>query len=347
MKTLQDFNLKNKRVLVRCDFNVPLDDRGNILDDYRIKKAIPTIEYLINKEAKVILMTHLGRPKGKVLEELSLTPVQNKLTEYLDLSVTKAKDCIGSEIEKWTRAMQNGEILLLENLRFHKQEEENNRDFAKQISKLGDIYVNEAFSVCHRAHASVVGVAEFLPAAIGFCLEREIKVLGDLMENPQKPLVAVIGGKKVDDKAAVIGRISKTADFVLVNGLIEKAIKQKNLKFDYPNKIIGPVDELGQGKDIGPKTLKLFQEKISCAKTVFWSGPLGAVEEKEFSSGSQGIAEAIVESKAFSAVGGGDTVEFVTRMGFADKFSHLSLGGGAMLEFLSGKELPGLKVLEK
>ena len=346
MKNLKDFNLKNKRVLVRCDFNVPLDGSGNILDDYRVKKTIPTIEYLVSEGAKIILMSHLGRPKGEKIKEFSLTPVQNRLTEYLDLSVVKAPDCVGPEIEKWSKSMQPGEILLLENLRFYKEEEENDENFAKELSKFGEIYINEAFSVCHRAHASVVGVPKILPCGVGFQLEKEIKVLGDLVKNPEKPLVVVIGGKKVDDKAAVINRLSEVADFILVSGLIQKEIKEKNLKFKNPEKIINPIDETGGGRDIGPKTLELFEEKINKAKTVFWSGPVGAVEQGEFCPGSRGIAEAIVKSNAFSAVGGGDTVEFVTRMGVADKFSHLSLGGGAMLEFLSGKELPGLKVLE-
>lgn len=346
MKKLKDYNFKNKRVLVRCDFNVPLNEKGEILDDFRIRKAIPTIEYLLAKGARVILMTHLGRPKGKVAEEFRVTPVQNKLMEYLDLSVTKAPDCIGPEIEKWSRDMQPDEILLLENLRFYKEEEENNKDFAKKLARLGDIYVNEAFSVCHRAHASVVGIPRILPSAIGFHLEREIKTLEILSENPEKPLVVVIGGKKVDDKAAVINRLSEAADFILVSGLIEKEIKEKNIKFKHPEKIISPVDETGGGRDIGPKTLELFEEKINKAKTVFWSGPVGAVEQEDFYLGSKGIAEAIIKSNAFSAVGGGDTLEFVGRIGLAEKFSHLSLGGGAMLKFLSGEELPGFKALE-
>ena len=346
MKTLKDFNFKNKRVLVRCDFNVPLNERGEILDDFRIKRTITTIEYLLANKARVILMSHLGRPKGRVAEELRLDSVQKKLAEYLSLSILKASDCVGPEIEKMSKTIQPGEILLLENLRFYKEEEENDEGFAKDLSRLGDIYVNEAFSVSHRSHASVVGVPRILPACIGFQLEKEIKILGILLKNPEKPLVAVIGGKKVDDKAAVINRLSETADFILVSGLIQKEIKEKNLKFKNPEKIINPMDETGEGRDIGPKTLELFEEKINKAKTVFWSGPVGAVEQEEFCLGSKGIAEAIVKSNAFSAVGGGDTVEFVRRFGLAEKFSHISLGGSAMLKFLSGEEMPGLKVLE-
>jgi len=347
LRSIRDFNFSDKRVLVRCDFNVPLSQTGEILDDFRIKKTIPTIEYLIKKGARVILMSHLGRPEGRVVEGLRLVPVQDKLLEYLDSSVVKAPDCVGPEIEKWSKTMTPGEVLLLENLRFHREEKENDRNFAENLARTGDIYINEAFSVSHRNHASVVGLAKILPCGAGFQLEKEVEILGGLLENPEKPLVAIIGGKKVEDKAGVIGRISQVADFVLIGGLIEKAIKEKNIRFNNPEKIIGPVDETGNGRDIGPQTVKLFSEKISQAKTVFWSGPLGIIEEEEFSSGSRGVAEAIIKSRVFSAVGGGDTVEFVSRLGLTDKFSHLSLGGGAMLKFLSGEELPGLKALQK
>ncbi|MBI2626328.1 MAG: phosphoglycerate kinase [Candidatus Nealsonbacteria bacterium] len=346
MKTVRDFDVANKRVLVRCDFNVPLSETGEILDDFRIKKTIPTIEYLLGKGAKIILMSHLGRPEGKVVEEFRLTPVQDKLTEYLDISVAKAPDCIGAEIEKWTKGMRSGETLLLENLRFYKEEEENDENFAKELSKLGDIYINDAFGASHRAHASIAGITKFLPSAGGLLLEKEIEVLTSLLKNPQKPLVAVIGGKKVEDKAGVVDKISKTADLVLVSGLIEKEIKEKSLEFKYPNKIIGPVDEIGGGKDVGPETIRLFREKIMQAKTVFWSGPLGKIEDEEFAGGTKALAQAIIESKAYSVAGGGETMEFVNKLGLGEKFSHLSTGGGAMLEFLSGKSLPGLEALE-
>lgn len=346
MKTVRDFDFRNKRVLVRCDFNVPLDDKGNILDDFRIKKTVPTIEYLIEKGAKVILMSHLGRPEGKVAEEFRLTPVQDKLMEYLDVSVTKAPDCVGSEIEKWTKSMQPGEVLLLENLRFHKEEEENDENFSRELSRLGDIYINDAFGASHRAHASIVGITKFLPSGAGLLLEKEIMCLAKLSTNPAKPMVAVIGGKKVEDKSKAIDRISEVADFVLVSGLIKKEVDGKGLKFKYPEKIIGPVDETGGGKDVGQETVKLFRDKILKAKTVFWNGPLGKIEEEEFSKGTEELVGAIIDSQAYSVVGGGETVEFVNRLGLGEKFSHLSTGGGAMLEFLSGEELPGIKVLE-
>lgn len=346
MKTVRDFDIANKRVLVRADFNVPLSEKGEILDDFRIKQTLPTIEYLIEKGAKVILMSHLGRPEGKLVEEFRLSPVQDKLMEYLDVSIIKAPDCIGEEIEKWTREMQPGEILLLENLRFHQGEEENDENFTKELAKLGDIYINDAFGCSHRAHASIVGIPKFLPSGAGLLLEKEIKALNGLMKDPQKPLVAIIGGKKVEDKAKAIDKISEIADLVLVSGLIKKEIEEKNIQLKYPEKIIGPVDETGEGKDIGLKTIELFKEKILQAKTIFWNGPLGMIEKEEFSKGTEEVAKAIVESGAFSVVGGGETVEFITKLSLVEKFNHVSTGGGAMLEFLSGETLPGLEVLK-
>ena len=331
MRTVRDFDVANKRVLVRCDFNVPLDEYGKILDDFRIRKTIPTIEYLIEKRARVVLMSHLGRPDGKIMEEFSLKPVAKRLEELLGRKVAFA---------------DGGELVLLENLRFHKKEEENDENFARELSKLGDIYINDAFGASHRAHASIVGVPKFLPSGAGLLLEKEIMCLTRLSTNPEKPLVAIIGGKKVEDKTKVIDKISEVADFVLVSGLIKKEIGEKNLKFKYPDKIIGPIDEIGGGKDVGPETVKLFQEKIMKAKTIFWSGPLGKIEEKEFSKGTEGLIKAIIDSGAYSVTGGGETMEFINQLGLGEKFGHLSTGGGAMLEFLSGKELPGLKVLE-
>jgi len=345
MKTLRDFNLKNRRVLLRCDFNVPCNKEGRITDDFRIKQTIPTINYLIENGSKIILMSHLDDPKGKIVENLRLNFIQEKLMEYLDLSVTKAKDCIGKEIENWIGGMQPGEILLLENLRFHKEEEMGDLSFAKKLSELGDVYINDAFGVCHRAHASVVGIPKYLPSGIGFLLEKEIRILKGLMERPKKPLISIIGGKKVETKAKLIDRISEVSDFVLIGGLIEKEIREKKIKLKYPSKIIGPVAK-AEGKDIGPQTISIFKEKIASAKTIFWNGPLGKIEEDRYSKGTAEIAKAIVESKAFSVVGGGETVEFINKLGIENKFNHLSTGGGAMLSFLSGEELPGLKVLE-
>jgi len=224
MKTLGDFNVKNKRVLVRCDFNIPLDEKGNVLDDFRIKQTIPTLEYLIKKGARIILMSHLGKPAGKVVESLRLTPVQNKLIEYLDVSITKAKDCLGKEVEDWISEMQPGEILLLENLRFHQGEEANDENFAKELSKLGDIYINDAFGACHRPHASIVGIPNYLPSGAGLLLEKEIKILSKVLKNPWRPLIVIIGGIKIADKIKVIEQFLEKADHLLLGGEIANAI---------------------------------------------------------------------------------------------------------------------------
>jgi phosphoglycerate kinase len=348
MRTLRNFNFKNKRVLVRCDFNVPLDEKGNILDDFRIKQTIPTIEYLIKKGAKLLLMSHLDDPGGEIVESLRLTPIQDKLMEYLDLSVTKAPDCVGKEIEKWTKEMKPGEILLLENLRFHKEEEENDENFAQQLANLGEIYINDAFGACHRAHASITGIPKYLPSGMGLLLEKEIQVLTQLLENPLKPLVGIIGGKKVETKSKVIDKISEKADWILINHLIKNEIKEKKIQLKYPQKIVEPIDAIdkkGENFDIGPKTIERFREKIAQAKTIFWSGPLGKIEEKSFQKGSEEIAKAIIDSGVFSVVGGGETVEFINKIGLTEKFSHVSTGGGAMLDFIADGKLVGLEAL--
>jgi len=323
VKTLKDFDFKNKRVLVRVDFNVPLSKQGEILDDFRIKETLPTIKYLIEKDARVILMSHLGNPGGKFVKELKLEPVSKRLAELL-----------GQKIE------------LLENLRFNPGEESNDENFAKELAKKGDIYINDAFGACHRAHASIVGVPKFLPSGAGFLLEKEVECLTRLSTNPEKPLVAVIGGAKVETKVAVIDKISEKADFILVSGLIGKGVIGQKIALKHPEKIVFPVDETGGGKDVGPKTIKLFKEKISQAKTIFWNGPLGKIEEEAFAIGTKEIAEAIAESNAFTVVGGGETVEFITKLGLMGKFGHVSSGGGAMLAFLSGEKLPGLEALK-
>jgi len=345
MKTLKDFNVKGKRVLIRCDFNVPLGKQGDILDDFRIRQAIPTIQYLIEKEAKIILMSHLGRPDGKVVEKLRLTPVQNKLMEYLDVSITKAPDCISQEIEKWTLEMQPGEILLLENLRFHKEEEAGDLKFAKALSKFGDIYINDAFGVSHREHASIIGIPKFLPSGAGLLMDKEVKVLTDLIKNPQKPLVAIIGGAKVKTKAKLINKISEIADFVLLGGLIAKEIKEKKIILDYPQKIIQPKDEI-EGKDIGPKTVEFFKKEIKKAKTVFFNGVVGMIEVEKYAKGTEEILKAVAESQAFSVVGGGDMTQIITKLGLMDNLNHVSTGGGAMLSFLADGKLVGLAALK-
>jgi len=348
---------------MRCDFNVPLDERGNVLDsnppttpqyiisdDFRIKQTIPTIEYLIKKGAKVILMSHLGRSaqnqKSKIKnQKYSLKPVAKRLEKLLEWKIKFLDDCIGEKVKKETEKMKPGKVVVLENLRIHKEEEENDENFAKELSKLGDIYINDAFGASHRAHASMVGIPKYLPSGAGFLLEKEINVLTNLMKNPKKPLVVIIGGKKVEMKAKLINKFSEIADVLLVGGLIKKEIEGKRIKLKYPQKIVEPIDEI-EGKDIGPKTINLFQEKIKKAKTIFWNGPLGMIEREEFSKGTRKIARAIIKSGAFSVIGGGETVEFLNKIGLIDKFNHVSTGGGAMLAFLSGEKLPGIEALK-
>ena len=356
MKTVRDFNVKNKRVLVRCDFNVPLDEQGNILDDFRIRRTIPTIKYLLKEKAKIILMSHLGNPDGKAVPELQMDKIQERLmeilelSEHMDVSVTKTPDCKGYEIEKYSFGLDHNEILLLENLRFYKEETENNQEFAMSLAKLGDIYINDAFGVCHRTHASVVGVPQYLPCGIGFLIEEEIQNLEKLLKNPRKPMIALIGGKKVGTKSKVIGKVLEIADFVLISGLIKEEIEKTGMAFNYPEKLIKPVDSVGfEGKnlDIGPKTVKLFKKKIRRAKTIFWSGPFGMTEKEEFQNGTLSLAKAIAKKWfCFSVVGGGETIEFLRRKRLTSKFNHISTGGGAMLSFIAGDQLPGLEALK-
>jgi len=346
MKTLKDVDFRGKKVLVRCDFNVPLDEKGNILDDFRIRQTIPTIEYLIKKGAKIILISHLGRPGGKVVENLRLTPVQEKLMEYLDVSITKAQDCIGPEIEKWIAEMQPGEILLLENVQFNPGEKKNDLSFAKTLASYADIFIMEAFGQAHRNYASITGIPKYLPSGIGFLVEKEIEALTELRESPEKPLISIIGGAKVETKVKFIDKISEISKWVLIGNLIQKEIKDKNIQLKNPQKVIGPVDDI-EGKDIGPKTINLFKEKIALAKTVFWSGPLGKIEEKQFQRGSEEIAQTIIESGASSVVGGGETVEFINKFGLTEKFNHLSTGGGAMLDFISDGTLVGIEAISR
>jgi len=344
-KTLKNLSLTNKRVLVRCDFNVPIDEKGNILDDFRIRQTLPTIKYLIEEKAKIILMSHLGDPAGVVVPELTLNNVAEKLAEHLKISIEKEDDCIGPDEEIESNKLEPGHVLLLENLRFHKEEADNDLDFAKKLSYLGDMYVNDAFGVCHRDQASVTGVPKILPFCAGLLLAKEVESLDKVLNNPEKPMVAIIGGKKVETKAKFIDNISEVADFVVVSGLIAKEVAEKKIKFKHPEKIIAPVGQL-DALDINQESIKLFQNKISQAKTVVWNGPFGKFEDEEYSAGTLAIAKAIVDSGAFSVVGGGETVEFLTKQGMIDKFSHVSTGGGAMLSYLAGDKLPGLEVLK-
>lgn len=391
MKTLKSFNFKNKKVLVRCDFNVPIDKKGNIEDDFRIKQTLSTIEYLIKKGGKVILISHLGKPEGKFIPEFSLKPVAKKLQELLNKEVKFLSDCQGIEIEKEIDKMKPGEVVLLENLRFYKGEEENDEKFAKTLSRLGDIFINEAFSACHRSHASIVGIPKYLPAGAGLVLEKEVKIFSKIFKKSWRPLVVIIGGAKVSDKIKICKNFLEKADQVLLGGKIANAILiQKGILVGRPQlqpeivqeiekidltsqKLHLPVDAtislvdletglkenylrhggLGQVRaeeniyDIGPETIKVFSKIIKEGKMIFWAGPLGMFEEKKFERGTKEIAQAIAwNHSAFKIAGGGDTIAALNKFGLADKFDHLSVGGGAMLEFLAGKELPGLTALK-
>jgi 3-phosphoglycerate kinase len=344
MKSLNQLNFENKKALVRCDFNVPLDEKGNVSDDFRIKEALPSIKYLLASGAKVILMSHLGEPEGKFVSSLSLAPVSKKLSSFLNIPVDMASDCVGEEVEQRVAAMNGGNILLLENLRFHKEEKENDSDFAKKLARLGDIYVNEAFSVSHRKHASIVGVPEFLPSCAGLLFEKEIKILRGLIDKPRRPLVVIIGGKKVETKAALIEKFAQVADWVLVSGLIQKEINEKDLKFKNAEKMIPPVGDLA-ALDINQESVKIFDEKIKTAKMIFWNGPFGKTEDERYASGTKAIADAIINSQAYSVIGGGETLEFFNKLGLIEKFNHVSSGGGAMLDFLTDGRLPGIEAL--
>jgi 3-phosphoglycerate kinase len=347
MKTIRDFNFAGKRVLVRCDFNVPLNSKGDILDDFKIVQTLPTINYLLESGAKIILMSHLDDPGGKMVPRLRLDKIQEKLMEYLDLSITKTPDCVGPEIEAWIKEMPVRDVLLLENLRFCPEEEKGDLDFTRSLASLGDIYLNDAFGTCHRPHASLL-VAKLLPSGEGLLLEKEIKVLSALRDNPVKPLVVILGGqaKGIETKLELINKMAKIADFILLGNLVARELEKKSLKPKFPEKVIFPLDSANNGLDIGPKTLAMFKNKIAVAKTVFWSGPLGQIEKEEFSRGSKEIIEAIIESRAFSVAGGGDTVGFLNQLGLREKFSHVSTGGDTLLLFLAGATLPGIKVLE-
>jgi phosphoglycerate kinase len=388
-KTIRDIDLKNKKVLVRVDFNVPLKD-GVITDDTRITAALPTLKYILDqKGASLILMSHLGRPK-KPDKENSLAPVAKRLSQLLGKNVTLAPDCIGPEAEKAVKAMKPGDVVLLENVRFHPEEEKNDPAFAKSLSILGDVFVNDAFGTAHRAHASTEGVAHHLPAVAGFLMEKEITFLGGVLENPAKPFVAIIGGAKVSTKIAVLeSLLPKVTTFIIGGGMAYTFLKVKGFSIgkslveedfmktaseflDAAKKanveVLLPVDHkvgaefsenakaelvdganVPEGKtamDVGPKSLALFQDRIAKAKTVVWNGPLGVFEFPEFSKGTQEIAKMVASCPGITVVGGGDSVAAVNQFGLADKIKHVSTGGGASLEFLEGKELPGITALQ-
>jgi phosphoglycerate kinase len=387
-KSVADAPLKGKKVLLRCDFNVPLKN-GVIGDDTRIRAALETVRFILKEGGSVIACSHLGRPKGQVVPEMSLKPVAERLSELLGLPVDMAPDCVGAETEAMAKALQPGGVLLLENLRFHKEEEKNDPGFAKALSSLADIYVSDAFGTVHRAHASTAGVADYLPAYCGFLIERELKALGGAVENPVRPLVAVLGGAKVADKLAVIDHLLDKADTLLIGGgmsytfakakggqignslLDEEKLEYVQKMMDKAKakgvKLLLPVDTLvatavssdaetkyvtaGQipdgweGVDIGPETRKLFAAEIEKAGTVIWNGPMGVFEEPKFAGGTMAVAEAMAACKGITVIGGGDSVSAVQKAGLADKMSHISTGGGASLEFLEGKELPGIACL--
>ncbi|MEM2900012.1 MAG: phosphoglycerate kinase [Thermoplasmata archaeon] len=389
-KTIKDVNVKDKRVLVRVDFNVPTDKQGNITDDRRIKAALPTIKYLVEHGAKTILVSHLGRPKG-ITESLRLDKVGQRLSELLGKKVEKANDVIGEDAKKKVSALKSGEVLLLENVRFHPEEEKNDEKFAKALADFADIYVNDAFGTAHRAHASTEGVARFKPGVAGFLMEKEINYLGKALSNPDKPFVAILGGAKVSDKIGVIENLIGKVDTLLIGGgmaftflkamgknigksLLEpdkldlanqlmKKAKEKNVRLVLPKDVVvtekiepnAPhktvsIDHIPDnmiGVDIGPETVKEFSNVIKQAKTVVWNGPMGVFETKPFDEGTKGIAKAMSECKGTTIVGGGDSAAAVEQLGFAEKISHISTGGGASLEFLEGIELPGIKILQE
>ena len=393
-KTIKDLNknqLEGKRVLVRVDFNVPLNDKLEITDDTRIKAALSTIKYLTSHQAKVILMSHLGRPKGKVVEKLRLDPVAKRLSELLEQEVKKLNDCIGEEVEKVVSNMRKGEVVLLENLRFHPEEEKNDYEFSKKLANLADIFVNDAFGTAHRAHASTVGVARMLPSYAGFLIAKEIEVLSNLIENPERPFVVLLGGAKISGKIEIVQNLLSIADRILIaggmsytclaalgyevgNSLLEEydlEIVKKMLKKaeEKGNKILLPVDLVitkevlekaesklfeidnipkdGIGVDLGERSLIKFEKEIKKAKTVFWNGPVGVFEIKKYAKGTNRIAKILadMQGKTVTIIGGGDSIAAIENAGLTGKMTHISTGGGASLEFLGGKKLPGIEIL--
>ena len=387
--TIEDVQVKGKKVLVRCDFNVPLDADKNITDETRINAALPTIKYLLDNGAAVILCSHLGRPKGEFNMKYSLAPVAKRLSEKLGFEVKLAEDVIGPSAKKLAAEVEPGKAVLLENVRFHAEEEKNDPAFAKELASMAELYVSDAFGTVHRAHASTAGVADYLPAVAGYLIGKELNFLGNAVENPVRPFVAILGGAKVKDKIGVITNLLEKVDTLIIGGgmaytfekamggeigdsLLDeeridlakdmmKAAKDKGVKFllpvdtviandfDNPTEIktveAGKIPAGFQGLDIGPKTIELFSEAVKSAKTVVWNGPMGVFEKPEFAKGTLAIATAMAESDATTIIGGGDSAAAVTQMGLASNMSHISTGGGASLEFLEGKVLPGVAAL--
>ena len=389
-KTIKDIDLKGKKVFVRCDFNVPLDEQGNITDNRRIVGALPTIKYLLEQNCKIILCSHLGRPKGEVKKEFSLLPVQKELSKLLGKEVKLAEDVVGNSAKALTSNMKEGEIVLLENVRFDAREEKNDESLSKELASMAEIFVNDAFGTAHRAHSSTAGIAQYLPAVSGFLIEKELNFLGNTLENPKRPFVAILGGAKVSDKIGVIESLLEKVDTLMIGGgmaytffkslgytvgksiceedkldlaqdLMKKA-REKNVKLVLPidnviakeiapdaeNKIIDSdnIPDEWEGLDIGPKTIELFKEELKNAKTVIWNGPVGFSEYEIFANGTRQIAKTLAELEdAITIIGGGDSAAAVEKLGYADKITHISTGGGASLEFLEGKKLPGIECL--
>lgn len=393
-KTVKDIDVKGKKVLVRCDFNVPQDENGNITDTRRIVSSLPTIKYLLENGAMVILCSHLGRPKGEVKKEFSLAPVAKELSKELSkelgIEVKLADDIVGESAKSLTANMKEGEVVLLENVRFDAREEKNDPEMARELASLAEIYVNDAFGTSHRAHASTAGVADYLPAVSGFLIEKEIDFMGNALENPKRPFVAILGGKKVSDKIGVINSLLEKVDTLMIGGamaytffkaqgyevgnsiceldkldlakeLMEKAEKKgvklmlpvdtklgKEFDKDTESKTVkcSEIPEGWEGFDIGEETIKLYKEELKNAKTIVWNGPLGLFEFDQFAIGTNEIAKTLAEVDAITIIGGGDSAAAIEKAGLSDKMTHISTGGGASLEFLEGKKLPGIECLQ-
>lgn len=389
-KTIRDIDLKGKKVIVRCDFNVPLDENGNITDNRRIVGALDTIKYLLEENAKVILISHLGRPKGEVKPEFSLKPVASELSKLLGKDVKLANDIVGESAKQLTSEMGEGDVVLLENVRYDAREEKNDLEFAKELASMAEVYVNDAFGTAHRAHSSTAGIAEYLPAVSGFLMEKELNFLGTSLENPERPFVAILGGAKVSDKIAVIDNLLGKVDSLIIGGamantfvkamgynvgkslceddkidlaneLMEKA-KSKNVKLILPIDAklgkefskdtesqvvdINEVPDEWSIFDVGPKTIELYKDELEKAKTVVWNGPVGLFEFDKFAVGTNSVASILAElNNSTTIIGGGDSAAAVEKSGLADKMTHISTGGGASLEFLEGKKLPGVECL--
>ena len=389
-KTVKDIDVAGKKVLLRCDFNVPQDKAtGAITDDKRIVAALPTLKYLLEQGAAVIACSHLGKPKGEWKESLTLAPVAKRLSELLGCEVIFAKDIIGEDAQAKAAALQPGQIMLLENLRFDIREEKNDPEFAKALADLADVYVSDAFGTVHRAHASTAGVAAYLPAVSGFLIEKELEIMGGALANPKRPLVAILGGAKVSSKIGVINNLLDIADTIIIGGgmaytfakaqggSVGKSLLESDW-LDYCNEMIAKAKDKGvklllpedtlcarefsadaepvlcdtmaipddmMGMDIGPKTIEAYSQAVKGAGTVIWNGPMGVFEFPAFAEGTRAVAKALADTDAITIIGGGDSAAAVAQLGYADKMTHISTGGGASLEFLEGKELPGVACL--